>query len=133
MDATEEREADARLAVEVLGWQRFPYMMPRHVTEGRWIGGFQYCPPGEVHCSTIREVPHFHRDGNAMVTLLSGMLAKGWHHIIEDNVFGQSGAVCTFWRDEFRPDESIAKAGDTLMEAVAKAATAALAPTPETP
>lgn len=50
------RELDRRIAVEVMGWQIFPYMMGAG-------NEFSYCPPGErPHVSAIRSVPAYSTD-----------------------------------------------------------------------
>jgi len=54
------RALDAQVAEEVMGWQRFPYLMEPAP------GTVRYCPPGRVHVSTIEKVPPYSTDYTAV-------------------------------------------------------------------
>ena len=99
---TAGRELDALVAEKVMGWQRFPYVLPgagQHVDGDvveRWGATtvtVNYCPPGRVHVSTIRTVPFYStsidaawtvveklRDTNASVEL------SAYRHEVKDDV-----------------------------------------------
>lgn len=61
------RALDIRVAVEIMGWQFFPYLLPGWPSEsGTDPGTIYLCPPGvRVHISNVQEPPAYSFDATA--------------------------------------------------------------------
>jgi len=71
------RELDAKVAEDVMGWTIFPYEIDED--DFHCINKRAYCPPGvQPHISTVAKVPHYSSDWSCMRSVVERMEELGW-------------------------------------------------------